>query len=137
MKSGPKGPSKWKDDEIAALADKLLTWSEVHTNFLLAKFCDEHNVYPDLLSRLAKRNKGFRRALKKAKAHQEAVLSEGGVNGEFNPAVTIFLLKNVAGYRDKKDIDHTTKGKPIPIYGGTSVQGHDSDTQDIRPEEAD
>lgn len=33
--------------------------------------------------------------------------------------------------------DLTTKGKPLPIYGGISIQGHDSDKEDIQTEEED
>jgi hypothetical protein len=128
-KRGPKGPSIWTEKKIGSLAQKLNVWRRSHTNFLLAKFCDENDVYPELLSRLANKNRKFRQALKAAKAHQEAVLSEGGINGEFNPAVTIFLLKNVAGYRDKQEVDHTTKGKelPTPILHGVPANNRDQE----------
>lgn len=77
-------------------------WRQSHTNFILAKFCDENNTYPQILSELAEKNAKFSEALKRAKAHQEAVIAEGGLTGEFNPAVTIFSLKNVAGWRDEQ-----------------------------------
>lgn len=124
----PSGPWKWTDERIEALADKLDDWRRIHTNFLLAKFCDEQDIYPQLLSELAHKNERFSEALKAAKAHQEAVLSEGGLMGEHNPSMAIFLLKNVAGYRDKQDIDHTSGGNPIPIL--SHVQPDNSDTQD-------
>ena len=37
-------------------------------------------------------------------------------------AGTIFYLKNAFGYRDRQDIDHTSGGKPIPLFDNTTTK---------------
>ena len=39
-----------------------------------------------------------------------------------NVAGTIFYLKNAFGYRDRQDIDHTSGGKPIPLFDNTTTK---------------
>jgi hypothetical protein len=69
-------------------------------------------------------------------AEQEDRLINKGLGGDYNPTISKVLLSK-HGYREKIDQDLTSGGKPIPIYGGQSVQnsGHDSDKKDIQPEE--
>ena len=45
------------------------------------------------------------------------------------------ILKNLADKVLATLIDHTTNGEslPTPIYGGKSLQGHDSNKEDIQP----
>ena len=41
----------------------------------------------------------------------------GGLTGGHNPAVAIFGLKNNYGWKDKQEIDHTSKGDKIYSWG--------------------
>lgn len=123
-------PTEWTEKRVEALANKLDEWRSSHTNFLLSKFCDEHDVYPALLSRLAKKHDVFSQALQRAKVHQEAVIVEGMLNSELNAIGSIFTLKNVAGWRDKKDIDHTSKGDKIDKVRVEVVNGSSQSSGD-------
>ena len=46
-------------------------------------------------------------AYKKALDLQEAILVEGGMAGAFQPSFAIFTAKNVLGWRDRQEIEHT------------------------------
>lgn len=83
-------------------------------------FCENHNEVPflqdyahligvckDTLQEWASVHPEFSLAYKKAKDIQEKKLVTGGLTGKFNPAVTIFVLKNVSGWRDKQEINQT------------------------------
>lgn len=61
-------------------------------------------------------------SIKKIKELFENRINKGALTGKLNPTMTIFNLKNNYGWKDKTDIDHTTKGKelPVPILGGIS-----------------
>ena len=46
-------------------------------------------------------------AYKRARDLQEAILIEGGMAGAFQPSFAIFTAKNVLGWRDRQEIEHT------------------------------
>jgi hypothetical protein len=56
----------------------------------------------------------FSEIIKKAKQIQEAKLVEHGVFNNLNAPVTIFVLKNHHGYRDKQDIEHSGEINALP-----------------------
>ena len=62
---------------------------------------------------------------------QEQSLLDGGLSGRYNPLIAKLVLSSNHGYREGKDITTDGKAVQIPIYGGLSVQGHDSDQKDI------
>ena len=53
--------------------------------------------------------------------------------GGNSPTGAIFYLKNAfkEHYKDRHENDITTGGKPISIYGGRSVSGHNGNKKDI------
>ena len=56
----------------------------------------------------------FSAAYKKAKDLQEAILVEGGLAGAYETPFAIFTAKNVIGWKDKQDVEHTgPNGGPI------------------------
>ena len=74
----------------------------------------------------------FSYIIKKAREKVEKIYEDILLYGN-RPTGVIFALKNM-GWRDRRDIDHTTKGKelPVPILGGASnnVQKDDSIKED-------
>lgn len=56
--------------------------------------------------------------IKKAKAKIESIYEERALIGDYNPAVSIFALKNNFNWRDKSETDITSGGNPIPILKG-------------------
>ena len=125
-KQGPKGPSKWTEDRVAELGAQLDQWRMSPTNFLLVKFCDENDIYPALLSRLADKHDNFYQALKRAKAHQEAVVAEAMLAGEMPAAGAIFALKNLAGWRDEHKHE---------VQGNITIELVKFTSKDIEPDE--
>ena len=55
----------------------------------------------------------FRQAYKEAKALQQNMLVKLALKGLYTPAFSIFSAKNMFGWRDKQEIDHTSKGEKI------------------------
>ena|SRR3990167_2774981 len=53
--------------------------------------------------------------------------------GGNSPTGAIFYLKNAfkEHYKDRHENDITTGGKPISIYGGRSISGHNGNKKDI------
>lgn len=74
----------------------------------------------------------FSDAIKDAKSRVEQDVEEGLLSGM--PATgAIFWLKNNAGWRDRQEIDHTSKDKPIPLLAGLApgklvVEDEDGDS---------
>lgn len=67
----------------------------------LAGFAVKLKVCKDTLHEWTRQHKEFSDAVKKAKACQERILLENGMNGSYDKAVAIFALKNLADWKDK------------------------------------
>jgi hypothetical protein len=46
---------------------------------------------------------------------QEEMITEGSMNGVFNPTISKLLLMSNHGHKEKTDIDHTSGGEPLQI----------------------
>ena len=81
----------------------------------------------------------FSVAIKKVKAKQARLLQHKGLTKEFNPIMSIFLLKVNHGKTEKSAIDVTSGGKPIPapMLGGKSVLPDNSNNQNNQPDKED
>lgn len=99
-------PKKYTDDWLKKEAKTLLDWfSEEETRFWLKDFAIERGYHPTRLDEFAQKSKEFSSAYNIAKAIQESRIVKGGLSGEMNAKMAIFSLKNVAGWRDTKDIN--------------------------------
>lgn len=72
----------------------------------LAGFAAYIGVCRDTLHEWSKQHAEFSDAIKRAQAHQEHILIQNGLTGRYHPAVAIFALKNLAGWRDKVEVDN-------------------------------
>lgn len=106
-KRGPKGPSKYTKSYLEEIADKLEDWIQIKTNVWLGDFAAENNMNRHDLSREAPKSEKLFATYKKAKQVQENRLVKLGFSKGANAAFVIFTLKNVAGWRDKTEIEHT------------------------------
>lgn len=61
----------------------------------------------------------FSDAIKRAKDYQEHILITNGLRGLYEQPAFIYTTKNILGWRDKVDIDATTKGEKI---GNTAAE---------------
>lgn len=117
-KTGPKGPSKWTKEKIDEEAEALIEWfndeqNEKDNKLFLTKFVISRGYSRKELQTFADRSQEFLHAYNRAKDIQEQFLIDKGLKAEYNPYFTGLTLKNIAGWRDKQDVDHTTKGRPI------------------------
>jgi hypothetical protein len=80
----------------------------------LARFSANIGVHRETLIEWCDKYPEFSDAYKKAKALQEANLVEGTLAGAYQSTFAIFTAKNVIGWRDKTETEHTGKdGGPI------------------------
>lgn len=63
--------------------------------------------YRRLFSGWAKKNPDFADALKEAKVLEEERIRVNASLGLYHGAFSIFTLKNIAGWRDKQDVEHS------------------------------
>lgn len=90
-------------DELGGIRKKVVA----NVMPTLAGFCCMVKIHRDTLVEWAKKYPDFSVAVKEAKDHQERILVENGLAGATPPAMTIFILKNLAGYRDQQSIEHS------------------------------
>lgn len=103
-----RGNSYWTEFRLNLLADEMMDWFEQnHTKVTFAAFCWDHKIPPSYITTFAKRNKYFDYCVQCVKALMESRLVEMGLSGEVDKAVSIFSLKNIAGWSDKKEINST------------------------------
>lgn len=81
-------------------------------------------VCDDTVNEWAKVHPAFSEAVKKCKKIQESIWLVNALNGNYNAAFSIFLGKNVFGYKDKSEVDniHTVNLMPPVKLGGKEVE---------------
>lgn len=102
-------PKEYTAAFIEKEAEALEKWIADPNHFWLGDFAAQRGYHRQRLSEFAKANAKFSDALKKAKQIQENRLFKKGLRGKYNPTLVIFALKNVAGWRDKKEVEHAGK----------------------------
>lgn len=85
---------------IGVAHDTLVEWTNVHPEFSVA--------------------------YKRAKQLQEQILAVNGLQGLYNASFAIFTAKNVAGWRDNKEVEHTGKGGGPIAFLDMSADDDDS-----------
>lgn len=105
-KRGPKGPSKYTEDVLNKWADELIEFMSSPENFWFKDFAILKGVHSSELRNLSENHEKLSKALKKAHEIQESKIAKMAMNGTFNASMSIFALKNVAGWRDTQDITH-------------------------------
>jgi hypothetical protein len=111
-------PRLYTDAKLKQLADELDKWSKSDKNYFLGDFALKHGFNRQRLSEFAKQSPYFSDALKRAKQHQENILFKGALTGKFDKTMAIFALKNVAGWRDKQEIEQELHPSSIAALFG-------------------
>ncbi len=89
----------------------------------LASFARLIGVHRDTIHQWTADYPVFSDAIKKAKELQEHILVTNGLHGNYNTAFAIFTAKNVIGWRDRQELEHTGKdGAPIEIDSVSDVE---------------
>ena len=92
-----------KQDKIdyEKLADELIEWFKVEENIYLKNFAIQKGFPARKISEYANKNKYFEEKLALAKDIQESRLVNKMIGNNPSPPFIIFLLKNIAGWRDR------------------------------------
>lgn len=115
---------------ITGLARALKTSRDVLLDYESGKYDDRDDTDAD--------GERFSNAIKDAKLRVQQNAEELLMSGM--PATgPIFWLKNNAGWRDRQEVDHTTKDQPIPLLAGLAPAKleveDDAATADDSPQE--
>lgn len=117
---GNKNAEKWTEEKAIELGNRLIEWMNEKDdngkdkgNIFFKEFLMQNDVYQDLIEYLGDKFKSFSDLIRKAKQLQELKLIKFGIADRLQPTMTIFVLKNHHNYKDKQDIDHTSKGDKI------------------------
>ena len=138
---GNKYAEKWnKENALQLLKDALNTLIKdkdiMYIGELAEKQSTYHHVYTYIVDKFGKENKVFSTIKKKIDNIIETRLFKEALKNNVNPTVAIFGLKNNYNWRDKRDIDVTTKGDKITgdpfkeIRKNSDVQETDEETKD-------
>lgn len=105
----------------AEYADRLIAFCDPDANLaksklpLLARFAWDLGVTSATVYNWAHdknqdgslRNPEFFAAYQRAKDAQQEVLAHGALNGQFNASFAALTAKNILGWRDKQDLEHS------------------------------
>jgi hypothetical protein len=115
-KRGPKGPSRFTENFINALALKLTDWIKVPSNWYLTDFAIENDIWEQRFVEFAQSNDKFSEALKKAKQIQTSRLVKLGLARKVDTGMAIFTLKNISGWRDRQENEGVIIKNYVQIY---------------------
>ena len=111
-------PKQYTDKFIEDLGNEMVIWFEEEDNIFIKDFFLSKGLHSQNASEFASVNQKFSDALKRAKEMQESKIAKGGLTGKYNSTFAIFTLKNVAGWRDKQEIEQTgTQDLVIKVVG--------------------
>jgi len=101
--------------ELEMLADEMYEWFIQRDNYWLKDFGISRMVSAQRITEYAARSDYFARMLEVCKELQESKLVKRGWSKEYNSAMSIFALKNVAAWRDSTDQIQLPPGKRLII----------------------
>jgi len=113
---------KYTDKVLEDLAIKLEAWMAVDDNYWLGDFAVKNNMSRQALSEQVGKNATYDMAYVKAKAMQESKIFINALTNKWNPSMAIFALKNVSGWRDKQEHEHTGLSIEIKNVNQTNDQ---------------
>lgn len=95
------------------LADELIEWLDVPSNFWIGSFCAEKGFSRQRIPDIIKSSEKFATAYELAKQIQENKLYLGALTNKLNSFMAFSGLKNVSGWRDGKDLQVTGSSNVI------------------------
>lgn len=129
---GNKYNEVWNLETTEKFFEDILTYIQENKKCRsIAEACVELGQYEDLVGYLCNKfkEKDFR-PIKKAKDIVKTRLVNQGLDGEANPTMAIFILKNNHGMSDRQQTDITTNGKELntaPIIGMKIINEQNED----------
>lgn len=111
-KKHPGGrPIKWTPETREKILSIFKRWIEITKFPVIQTFCYQNGLWRQRLDEWPE----FADTLKVCKDKAMSYLTENGIKakGGLKPAVTIFLMKNIGGYRDTVAIEHSGAIDPV------------------------
>jgi hypothetical protein len=102
----------WTNSAIERLADEMLEWFRDQDNIWLKDFSVQRMVHFQRFDEWTNRNGYFAFIYSICKSIQESKLVKLGLSKQFNASMPIFALKNVAGWRDVRELTGP-EGQPL------------------------
>ncbi len=103
-------PTKYTTDFIDNLYNKLIEFIKVRASnqvpFFLLEFNVENDITRNDIWKINKKSKQFKDAIKKAKELQELLLAQNMIKRGSNTGAFAFALKNVAGWKDRQEVNN-------------------------------
>ena len=109
-------PLKYTPEFIEQLRLKLDEWIKVPSHWWICDFAIENDIWEQRIYDFAKVNEIFLESLKKAEQIQKSRLVQLALERKVDTGMAIFALKNVAGWRDRSELEHSGK-----VEGGNNV----------------
>lgn len=112
----PGRPSAYQPDYPARLVEYFDPKRNIAAGTLplLSGFAWELGVHRETLNNWAAEHPDFFDAYRRAKDAQEVILSSGALSGNFNATFAGLTAKNILGWRDRQDLEHSgPNGQPI------------------------
>ena len=105
---------KWTLEEAEKFCNSVLAYIEQNKKCRsLSEACTELGQYEDLINYLSNKFDIVFRPIKRAKDIVKNRLVSQGLDGDANPTMAIFILKNNHNMTDKQQTDITTNGKDV------------------------
>lgn len=109
---GGGAPLKYTPEIIEQIGKELIEWlNSDEKHYWLGEFANSKGLYRDKFDEWADKDEKFYHTYKLAKSIQETKLARMGIEMATNPTMTVFALKNVAGWRDEKSKVQMEKDK--------------------------
>jgi len=111
---GNTNAEKWTLEEATSFCNKVLEVLETDKKIrTLGGACLKAGGYEQLINYLEDKFNTVFVSIKKSREIVKERLIEQGLDGEANPTMAIFILKNNHNMNDKQQTDLTTNGKEI------------------------
>ncbi|MDP2763031.1 MAG: terminase small subunit [Enterobacteriaceae bacterium] len=104
VKRTPK-KRKFTPEFIKKLTKNLGKWIKRKDSLWLGSFAADNKIHRQRMSEIAERDEDFKEIYELAKQIQENKIFLGALVNKLNPTMAIFTLKNVAGWRDRKEVE--------------------------------
>ena len=108
-------PPRFTQEELKKLGEELINFMNQEGNYWLKDFCIERNIGVDKLQDYTKLSEDFHLSFDRAKKMQESKLVAMGLSKDYNASFVAFILKNVANWKDKQEIEHSGGVEDIKV----------------------
>jgi hypothetical protein len=124
FKPGNKEAEKWTKDIAESFLLQALELSK--TEITLTNIANTLDTYPDVFEFIVNKFPDFRTIKSRIEKHIENNTYQKALHSEINATVAIFGLKNNHGWKDKTEVEQTTK---VSYMNKPPLEFFDSETE--------